>query len=530
MKVATAAQIQAIDREAIEGLGIPSLELMEQAGHQVVGVIAERYVPLSSRRVVVVCGRGNNGGDGLVVARHLLNAGCPTDVVLLSRPEDLSGDALTNYQRLQDPHGHHIFEAPDEEALAKHAHHLDQSDLLVDAIFGTGLNAPAAGSYAEAIRLMNASGKPIVAVDIPSGLSADTATIIGEHIHADCTVTFGLPKLAHVLYPSARYVGELTVADIGFPEALIAKAPISTSLITPEQLRRAFAPRDPEAHKGTYGHLLVVSGSVGKAGACVLACRGALRGGAGLVTTAVARSILPEVSSGSAEAMTIPLPETPAGTIAHEAVSVVAEELDRFSAVALGPGLTTNPETVAFVKDLLPAIRVPVVIDADGCNALAQLGEKALEETKGTVCLTPHPGEMARLLGSDTAAVQEDRLAAAREAAQRYGAIVVLKGARTVVADPQGQVAVNLTGNPGMASGGVGDVLTGLIGGLCARGIEPYEACQAGVYLHGHAGDLAAAQAGEIALTASDLLEALPRAISQTIESPTAPPGPVRLR
>ncbi|MFQ6673075.1 MAG: NAD(P)H-hydrate epimerase, partial [Candidatus Tectimicrobiota bacterium] len=382
MKIATAAQMQAIDREAIEGLGIPSLELMEQAGQQVAGLMVERYAPVSSKRVVVVCGRGNNGGDGLVVARHLLTAGCPTEVILLDKAEDLSEDALTNYHRLHDQQGHRIYEAPDEEALARLESHLDHCDLLVDAIFGTGLNSPAGGRYAEAIRRMNATGKPIVAVDIPSGLNADTGTIIGEHIVADCTVTFGLPKLAHVLYPAARSVGELAVADIGFPEALIASAPIATHLITPEHLRGAFAPRDPEAHKGTYGHLLIISGSVGKAGACVLASQGALRAGAGLVTAAVAKSILPEVSVGAVEAMTIPLLETPEGTIAHEAVSVVTDELGRFSAVALGPGLTTNPETVAFLGDLLPAIRVPLVIDADGCNAIAQLGAKALKGTE----------------------------------------------------------------------------------------------------------------------------------------------------
>ncbi|MCH7767692.1 MAG: NAD(P)H-hydrate dehydratase [Nitrospinae bacterium] len=530
MKVATAAEMRAIDREAIEGAGIPSLELMEQAGRQVVGVISERYSPLATRRVVVVCGRGNNGGDGLVVARMLLGSGCPTEVILLARAKDLSDDALTNYERLYEHHGHRIHEAPDEEALLSHAPHFEKCDLLVDAIFGTGLNSPAEGRYAEAIRRMNATGKPIVAVDIPSGLSADEAKIIGEHIQAECTVTFGLPKVAHLIYPSASSVGELTVADIGFPEDIISNAPISTHLISPKQFRRAFAPRDPEAHKGTYGHLLIISGSVGMAGACVLTCRGALRAGAGLITAAVPRSILPELSAGAVEVMTIPLPETPGGTIAHEAVSVVAEELERFSAVAVGPGLTTNPDTVAFLDDLFSAIHVPLVIDADGCNALSQLGPKALAGTKGTVCLTPHPGEMASLLESDTATVQADRLGAAREAARLYGAIVVLKGARTIVANPQGEAAINLTGNPGMASGGVGDVLTGLIGSLCARRMEPYMACQAGAYLHGYAGDLAAKEVGEVALTASDLLEELPSAFSQVIESPAAPPSPLQLR
>ena len=249
-----------------------------------------------------------------------------------------------------------------------------------------------------------------------------------------------------------------------------------------------------------------------------------------MITAAVPRSILPELSAGAVEVMTIPLPETPGGTIAHEAVSVVAEELERFSAVAVGPGLTTNPDTVAFLDDLFSAIHVPLVIDADGCNALSQLGPKALAGTKGTVCLTPHPGEMASLLGSDTATVQADRLGAAREAARLYGAIVVLKGARTIVANPQGEAAINLTGNPGMASGGVGDVLTGLIGSLCARSMEPYMACQAGAYLHGYAGDLAAKEVGEVALTASDLLEELPSAFSQVIESPAAPPSPLQLR
>ncbi len=530
MKVVSAAEMQAIDREAIEEVGIPSLDLMERAGQQVAGVIMERYAPLTGHRVLVVCGRGNNGGDGLVVARHLLQAGCLTEVILLGRPDNLSDDALTNYQRLKEQHGHRIHEAPGEEPLEKFTTYLDHSDLLVDAIFGTGLNAPPRGHYLEVIRRMNDAMRPIVAVDIPSGLKADTGTIIGEHIHADSTVTFGLPKLAHVLYPAARDVGELTVADIGFPEDLIARAEASAFLTTPAFIRDAFPTRDPEAHKGTYGHLLVVSGSVGKGGACVLTCRGGLRAGAGLVTAAVARSILTEVSTGALEAMTVPLPDTPEGTITRGAVSVLAEDLSQFTAVALGPGLTTHPETVSFVEELLPSIEVPLVVDADGCNALALLGPQALESTKGSVCLTPHPGEMARLLGTDTATVQADRLAAAREAAKRYQAMVVLKGARTVVVDPGGRVAINLTGNPGMASGGTGDVLTGLIGGFCARGLDPYEAACAGAYLHGYAGDLAARQVGEIALTASDLLVALPLAIYQVVEAPTLPPSPIHLR
>lgn len=530
MKVVTAAEMQAIDREAIEDLGIPSLELMERAGQQVVGVIMERYAPLSDHKVLVVCGRGNNGGDGLVVARHLLNAGAPTEVVLLSTAENLSQDALANLALLKEHHDHRINFAPDSEALTKLAPHVAHFDLLVDAIFGTGLNTAVGGHYAEAIRLLNASGKPIVAVDIPSGLDADVGGIIGEHVAADCTVTFGLPKLAHVLYPASRFVGELTVADIGFPEDLIAKDPATACIITAESLREVLPPRDPEAHKGSFGHLLVISGSLGKAGACVLACRGAVRAGAGLVTAAVAKSILAEVSSGTVEAMTIPLPATPAGTIAREAAGVVGEELDRFSAVALGPGLTTHPETVDFLKELLQLVQVPLVIDADGCNALSMLGPGALDKTEGSVCLTPHPGEMARLLGVETAAVQSDRLASAREAAERYNATVVLKGARTLVVDPQGHASINLTGNPGMASGGTGDVLTGLIGGLCARGLGLVEACRAGVYIHGYAGDEAAKEFGEIALSASDLVDALPKAVYQVLEAPAPPPLPFRIR
>jgi NAD(P)H-hydrate epimerase len=523
--------MQSIDREAIEKIGIPSLDLMEKAGQQVVGVIMERYAPVADRKVLIVCGRGNNGGDGLVVARHLLELGCPTEVVLLSEVEGLSDDALSNFDRLKEHHNHRIQIAPDSDSLAKIEPHLEHYDLLLDAVFGTGLNAPVRGHYADAIRLMNGSGKPIVAVDIPSGLNADIGAIIGDHIVADCTITFGLPKLAHLLYPAARYVGELTVADIGFPEELLAKVAATAHLATPDMIRTAFASRDPEAHKGTYGHLLIISGSVGKAGACVLTCIGALRGGAGLVTAAVAKSILAEVSSGALEAMTIPLPETPDGTIAYEAVSVVAEEIGRFNAVALGPGLTTNPDTVTFLERLLPSIQVPLIVDADGCNAIAQLGQQALKGTKGFVCLTPHPGEMARLLGTDTATVQSDRLASAREAAERYNAAIVLKGARTLVVDRGGKAAtINPTGNPGMASGGTGDVLTGLIGGLCARGLDPFEACRAGVYLHGYAGDIVAQQVGEIALTASDLLGALPQAIYQVVESPTLPPFPLRIR
>jgi NAD(P)H-hydrate epimerase len=530
VKVVTAAEMQAIDRESIEVVGIPSLELMERAGQQVFGVIMERFAPLTDRKVLVVCGKGNNGGDGLVVARQLLNSGYQTEVILLGRPEDLSGDALANYARLKEEHGHRIHEAPNEEAVAKLSPHMEHYDVIVDAIFGTGLTSPAKGHYAYAIGQINATEKPIVAVDMPSGLNTDVGAIIGEHIRADCTITFGLPKLGQVLYPAARHIGDLTVADIGFPENVIEEAQATGHLITPRTIRKAFAQREVEAHKGTYGHLLVISGSVGKGGACVLSCLGGLRAGAGLVTAAVAKSIFTEVSSVAVEAMTIPLPDTPEGTIAPEAAPMVTEELGRFNAVALGPGLTTHPKTVEFLKGVLPFIQAPLVIDADGCNAIAQLGTKALEGAKAPICLTPHPGEMARLLGTDAASVQSNRLAAARKAAKQYNAVVVLKGARTLVADQNGRMAINTTGNPGMASGGTGDVLTGLIGGFCARGLELFEACQAGVYIHGHAGDLAAKEVGEIALIASDLLAALPRAIYQIVESHTPPPLPFYLR
>ena len=508
MKVLTASQMREVDRRTVE-LGIPGIVLMENAGSRVVEFLAEKFAPLGEHRVVILCGKGNNGGDGLVVARQLHTRLRPAslDVVLAADPAELRGEAAENYRMLQ------ACGCPVSREIAAP---MREATIVVDALLGTGLQGPVAGAMVALIREIN-GGFPrasVVAVDIPSGLASDTGAIQGEAVHANYTVTFTAPKLGQVLPPACDRVGELRVCPIGSPPALYENDDsIYLSVVEPAMFNRLLGPRSPGAHKGDFGHVLVIGGSRGKTGAAAMTGMAALRAGAGLVTVATAASALPVIAGHAPELMTEALPETEDGSIRANGLppEQVARLINLKDVVALGPGLGSHPETVAAVHGLLGLIPQYLVIDADGLNALA-----GMEFAGRNLILTPHPGEMARLTGKRTLEVQADRVGTARGFAIARGVTVVLKGQRTLIAFPDGRVWINPTGTPAMATGGSGDILTGLIAGLLAQAPqEPEAAIAAGVYLHGLAGEYAAEALGEQALIATDLLKFLPEAFDE---------------
>ncbi|MDI6711082.1 MAG: NAD(P)H-hydrate dehydratase [Bacillota bacterium] len=513
MRLVTSAEVRDIDRRATDEYGVPGLILMENAGRQVFAAAAETLggeSRLAGKLVVVICGRGNNGGDGFVAARHLLLRGVRVKLFLAADPQTVAGDARVNLE-IWERFGQKMYTERDKNFHQALQLTLMQADLVIDALYGTGFKGVLKDRAAKVAEAVNASGRPVIAVDIPSGVDADTGAVRGPAVRAARTVTMGLPKPGLYLYPGAEYTGEITVADISLPPPLLSGG--SRFLLTADLVREWLPPRSPQAHKGDFGRVLLVAGSRGMAGAARLAAAGALRAGAGLVTLAVPAGLQPVVAAGLTEAMTLGLPETVEGSLSLAAYDALAPSTALATVLALGPGLSTHPETVEVVRRLVQETSLPCVVDADGLNALA-LGALELRSRKGRapLILTPHPGEMARLVGRPAGEVQADRTGTATRGAAEWNAVVVLKGARTVIAGPDGTTYLNPTGNPGMASGGMGDVLTGIIAGLLAQGLDPLRAAAAGVYLHGRAGDLAvAARGGEPrGLLAGDLLAALP--------------------
>jgi hydroxyethylthiazole kinase-like uncharacterized protein yjeF len=516
MKILTSAEMRDIDRTAIEELGIPGLVLMENAGLRIVRALRARFDAIERERTVVVAGKGNNGGDGFVVARHLANSGARPEVLLLAAKDEVQGDAAVNLA-IALKMGIPITEVRTAADWKKARVDVFHASIVVDALFGTGLVKPLDGLYAAAVEDINKSRAFTVAVDIPSGLSADTFEVIGPSVEADLTVTLAAPKIAHIFPPASDRVGELVIAPIGIPPALFGDPALKLELVEEAALQPFFRKRKKDSHKGNYGHLLIVAGSLGKSGAAALAGRAALRMGAGLVTVATAAGVLPSIARTMAELMTEPLAETPERTIAAAALPRVLGLLKGKSAVLVGPGLSTNASTAEFVLGLLPKIKVPAVVDADGLNIVASKIE-VLGRVAGPVVLTPHPGEFSRLVGRPNAEVLRHRLDLVPEFAAKHGVIVVFKGYRTLVAGPDGRVFVNPTGNPGMATGGTGDVLGGMIASEIAQEKDTLGAVLAAVYAHGLAGDIAAERLGEKALVAGDIVRFLPPALKALAE------------
>jgi NAD(P)H-hydrate epimerase len=510
VRILTAAQMREADRFTIEDIGIPSLVLMENAGRQVVAAIEAAYEPQLEGRVAVLCGRGNNGGDGFVIARTLLQRGVDTAVFVIGLLSDVRGDARTNLDILGRL-GVTVVEIADEQTWELHFSEISQCTLIVDAILGTGLTSAVSGMLETVIADVNAADIPIVAVDLPSGLSADTPQLPGDCVAAAMTVTLAAPKLPLVLPPAEAHAGDVVIADIGIPHEVIEglEGPY-VELLTPEQLRELIEPRTADSHKGDFGRVTVIAGSVGKTGAAFLAGMGALRCGAGLVTVATPNSCLPIVASLAPELMTEGMEESD-GSVAAAGLDAVLEL--QHDIVACGPGLGRTAGASAFVRGLVERATIPLVLDADALTLLAEEPGRLLGRDDRDVIITPHPGEMARLVGMPIDEVQANRLQVAADFATTHRVYVVLKGHRTVIATPAGRVFINPTGNPGMATGGTGDVLTGMIAAWLAQLLDAEAACKIAVFLHGAAGDLAEAECGQVAMTATDLLEHLGAAI-----------------
>lgn len=518
MHIVTAEEMRRLDADALTTYGIPVTILMEQAGMGVVREMERRFGDPAGRSIVVLAGKGHNGGDGLVAARHLIQRGAHVHV-FLTFPFDASrGEARVQSQivramggRMLDPSGY------DRDRFRAA---LQEADLIVDALVGTGLSAPITGLAADLIADLNASGKPVIAVDIPSGISADTGETLGAAVRAALTVTFALPKRGHFLPPGSDHTGELRVVDIGIPHRAIERAALPLSVFTKEDAAAVVPTRPREGHKGTFGHVLVVAGSVGKSGAAILTSRAALRTGAGLTTLACPESVLRSGEDKPAEVMTLPLPETPEHALSARSLDLLLTAPKNATVAAIGPGLSTHPETQATIRELVARLSMPMVIDADGLNALADHLEP-LKRPHAPMVLTPHPGEMGRLTRLGAREVQRRRIDLAMEFAKAHHVVLVLKGARTVVASPDGRVTLNPTGNSGMATAGTGDVLTGMIAALLAQGLAPADAARLGVYLHGSAGDAVAGERGERGMMAGDLIDRIPSVLNHLVPPPT---------
>ena len=513
MRILNAAQMREADRYTIEEIGIPSLVLLENAGRQVVAAIESTYEEQLEGRVAVLCGRGNNGGDGFVVARTLLQRGIDTAVFVVGALVDVRGDARINLDILGRL-GVTVVEIGDEQAWELHFSEISKCTLIVDAMFGTGLSSPLTGMLETVVADVNASDIPIVSIDLPSGLSADTADLIGDCIDASMTVTIAVPKLPLILPPGEAYAGDIVIADIGIPYEIVDGIDgAHIELLTPEQVRDHVEPRAADSHKGDFGRVTIVAGSRGKTGAAHLAGMGALRSGAGLVTIATPAVCVPIIASMAPELMTEPLTDLADGTLSAAALDRVLE-LDH-DVIACGPGLGRTPAVAEFVYGLLERSTVPLILDADALTMLADEPDRLVTSEDRDVIITPHPGEMARLVGSSIEEVQRNRIEVASDFATTHRVHVVLKGHRTVIATPEGHVFINPTGNPGMATGGTGDVLTGVIAAWLAQLLDADAACRLSVFLHGAAGDLAAVRHGQVSMTATDLLATLGDALGR---------------
>ena len=515
MKVATAEEMREIDIKTIRDYGISGSVLMERAGLAVAEKIKELFEP---GKVIVLSGGGNNGGDGIVAARNLHNLGWNVKVLLFAKQNKLSPDCLAQY-RIAKKIGVTIeFRTGINE---KDLH----SSLIVDSIFGTGLSKNVTGTIADVISFLNKSKVPVVSVDIPSGISSDTGQIMGEAVMADYTVTFGLPKRGHLLYPGADYTGKLFIEDIGFPDELLKSKKLKIELLEKEDMSLFIPERRRCSHKGDYGHVLIVAGSKGKTGAAFMCAKACLRTGAGLVTIGVPESLMDIFQSRVTEEMTLPLPDRGDGTLSSKASEKILEFLaDKADVLAIGPGISTSDDIKSLIATLVLNSTTPMVIDADAANSLKGK-QQIFKKSKAPIILTPHIGEMARLLQrsevrsqkSETELrnkIEQDRINTAISFSKETGTYLVLKGVPTIIAEPGGSAFINPTGNSGMASAGAGDVLTGIISAFLGQGLNPLGASILGVFIHGLAGDIAASKKGEHSLIASDIIEAMPEAFS----------------
>ncbi|MZG53247.1 MAG: NAD(P)H-hydrate dehydratase [Nitrospinae bacterium] len=511
LTVLTAEQMRAMDQWAIEEMGIPGVVLMENAGTAIVRRLQEIFPDLPAKKIIIFCGKGNNGGDGFVIARHLSQLGANAAVLLAGTLVELKGDAKTNAlsaENLEIP-----IQELNPENINKFDHKLRHADIFVDALFGTGLSKPVTGFLETVINKINQHEKYTVSVDINSGIDSDSGKLIGPHVLSDITFALASMKQSHLLHPSAGAMKKVEVLDIGIPER--DDKNVQIHLLEEEDIKSIFQPRQPDAHKGSYGHVLVLAGSRGKTGAAGLTALAALRSGCGLCTLALPETCQKAFELHPMEVMTVPLPETASGSLSIKAKEPILKLLEGKSIAAMGPGLTTDPETVELIGEILPLIQCPLVLDADALNALEK-NIDWLDNVKSAV-LTPHPKEMSRLTGMSTQEIQEDRIGVTTRFAQKHSLVLLLKGAPSLIGTPDGNVYINPTGNPGMATGGSGDVLTGIIAGLAAQNISLKNASLAGAYIHGYTGDLFAESESQTNLIAGDLLRNLPDALKRVL-------------
>jgi len=516
MKLARAHEMRNIDRRAMDELGVGGLFLMENAGRGVASAVKKRWGEVRGMRIGVLCGKGNNGGDGFVTARYLLGDGAWVEVALLGRTDELRGDPKVNMERWRAL-GKSTLEVGAEGASDALRSFLSGKDLVVDAVFGTGLERKVEGLPAEAVRKVNDSGIPVVSIDIPSGVSSDTGEVMGVAVEAAMTVTLALPKLGLFLYPGASHAGEVQCVDIGIPERAIRAEKLDYLLFELGDAAALFPRRKPDAHKGDCGKIWLLGGSVGLTGAVAMASESAVRVGAGLVTAAVPASLNDILEAKLTEVMTCPLPDTPERALAADAGDRFIELAAQADVIAVGPGLSRNESALEAARRVVEKTDKPVVLDADGINAF-QDHLDILERRTGETVITPHPGEMARLTGMEIAKVEAERTTLPLELASRLGITVVLKGSPTVTATPDGRAYVNSSGNAGLATGGTGDVLTGTIAGLAGQGLSLDEAAPLGVFLHGLAGDIAAGRKSQWGMSAVDVIAALPDAIREVTD------------
>ncbi|HEY5996098.1 MAG TPA: NAD(P)H-hydrate dehydratase [Candidatus Deferrimicrobiaceae bacterium] len=522
MKIVTAHQMAELDRVSIEEYGIPSVALMENAGRactdRILLILDDKGLSPQESSIAVVCGRGNNGGDGIVIARNLHNRGAYVELFLLDEEDNLSADGRLQLEILKKMDVEYRV-IRDSEGVEDLRNYLEEVHLCIDAILGTGLTKPLSGLIREVVEVINLSMATVFAVDIPSGIDATTGRILGEAIRADFTGTFGLLKVGQVLLPGSIHCGETDVYDIGIPSRAVFDADIKTEALDERVVKSMLSIRPPDFHKGDAGRVYILGGSPGMTGAPCLAGRAALRMGAGLITVVVPDSLRPIVEAKLMEVMSIGVPDNGTGYFSAESLPRIVEAMSRADVVVIGPGMGTFPDAKTFMADLIPLIRVPFIVDADGLNALE--GDLGILRTAKAPCIvTPHPGEMSRLTGESIDAIEASRISAARHLAEEQNVTVILKGARTVIATPMGDIFINTTGNPYMASGGMGDTLGGMIAALASQGLSPNDAACAGVYLHGKSADILVRHHPMSPVSATDVIENIYEALQNTLGEP----------
>ncbi len=509
MKVVTSQQMREIDRKAIEENNLSGLTLMENAGSRIFQNLKNIYPDLRLKKTVIFAGSGNNGGDGFVVARHLYNYGVKVKVFLLTPFNKIKGEAGENLNTINKM-GVELIEA-ETTKLEEIQRAIQNSDLIIDAILGTGLQGKVTGLKAKIIDLINIANKEVVAIDVPSGLNADTGRIEGPCIKAAHTITLALPKIGLLIFPGASYAGKITIEDIGIPSYLLKNNKIKTNMVTKEIVKPLLPFRATCSHKGSFGKALILAGSVGMTGAAYLASEAAMRSGAGIVVLGIPRSLNPIMEVKLTEVMTLPLAETEKQSLGEEAEETILKLMKNYSVLGIGPGISRQAETQRLVRKVIEKSNIPLVVDADAIYALSE-DPTILKKTKTPLVITPHPGELAKLINKDVGYILNNQLDITREIAQKYGIVVVLKGARTIIANKEGETYINVGDNSGMATGGSGDVLTGIICSLIAQGADNFSAAITGVYIHTLAGDLARGIKGERGMIAGDILSQVPQA------------------